>query len=1296
MSVESLGYYAIPAFVSFEGIDKQVNTGIGKALGRFGDIGKTTGAALSRGIGDGASQGVAQIEALAKSYEKFSDKAADAIGKVRVEQARLDKARAGGKADQIAAAEERLAKARRDSTRASKESAAAHDSLQSAQRSLETSTGGLIGKLKNLGGAAGSAGTEAATGFVEGFGGPIARLGTKGGPIGLALAGVAALGITAGTLLAQNIMEAIEREPAKDLIQARLGIDEASMAKLGKAASKSYADNWGESLNDNLEAAQRALQGGLVAGVDDPALTSRIEQLQAMTQLIGGDLTETTKSVSVLMRSGMAASAEDAFDIIAKGFQITGDLGGDWLDSIGEYSSGWKNAGLSATQALALIKQGQDNGVDVTDRSADALREFGRRISEEGDKIKNVLTNIGLDGDALFDAFKKGGPEGFAAFDAVFDRIRSIEDPVKRNQAAMALLGDTAGDFIGSFTKWDPSDAVAKLGSVTGAAQQAANTMGDNTAGKFTEARRSIEMSLEAVQDKLKEGVTPALNDFATWVKTHQPEITGAFVKIGEFAIDMAQDIVSTAGDVAIAMADFIAPIGDVLGALTKVDAWQREHIDRDKAAADQLRAEAEGYFSWGESLKGAGEKMKEFATKGDGLKRSLRDVADGMKDSSKETGIFGKAGDTATDKMKALGEQVDTAAGKVNDLRDAMSKPLIGPGLNLNLPGMSVDPSAPMIGPGLNGPSAPIAAPSSLGSKDDIAKYILASATKLGYSPDQQVALLSTALQESGLDPNAKGGGGAWHGIYQQDTSYPGRDNPQTNIDEFFKRLQGKGGPNGDIWKNIFWLQQRPGDASASAAYAEGRQAYLDEIKSQLGPAKDLYRRLTGMPPAASAAPAPAPVTSPQAYSGARNVTGLGEGKTTPGIEQLAALVAQQFPGINLGGWRPSDGPNTPTGHQRGVALDIGIQDQAMGDRINEWVRANASALGVKSTIWRDKWADFQGNTSTVGGHQDHVHVEVDGQPIAQGISSAMANLGTTSASGQGLTSAGSADLINAFGNGYKPGIGTPGYDEEGNPGYYRVDPRDLSQAQRRIEDTQQAIDDADQRILDAKKARADLEEKLEASAEEKAKADRDITAAERAASRARQDAAFAQEDAAKTAQGKFTAAKKSEKSKNGDSEFGELGAIGSAFLKDMFGLGDIFPDPSQLGIVKMAQAVLGLKYTPQGTGGQGAGQQKQSLLGMLTPGGAAEADAGGGAGGLLDIIPGVSSLFQPPTDAPAAMPGSPPPAGGPQMVDQSTHLTIQNPQGDPAKMDAKLRNTLLNTPRLGTYSAPATGTGG
>jgi hypothetical protein len=129
-----------------------------------------------------------------------------------------------------------------------------------------------------------------------------------------------------------------------------------------------------------------------------------------------------------------------------------------------------------------------------------------------------------------------------------------------------------------------------------------------------------------------------------------------------------------------------------------------------------------------------------------------------------------------------------------------------------------------------------------------EVAARIIWEAHRRGYSRDQAIAILSTGLQESKLDPRAIGGGGAWHGIFQQDAGYAGRDDPNRNIGEFFKRLGDKGGPQSpDIWKSIFWLQQRPGDPSADLAFSRGRQDYLTEIQSQLPRSRSLYREITG-----------------------------------------------------------------------------------------------------------------------------------------------------------------------------------------------------------------------------------------------------------------------------------------------------------------------------------------------------------------------------------------------------------------------------------------------------------------
>ena len=121
--------------------------------------------------------------------------------------------------------------------------------------------------------------------------------------------------------------------------------------------------------------------------------------------------------------------------------------------------------------------------------------------------------------------------------------------------------------------------------------------------------------------------------------------------------------------------------------------------------------------------------------------------------------------------------------------------------------------------------------------TRRDVLAAIVGQAQQRGFKPEEIKAIVSTAIQESGLDPTKWDPTGKWLGLFQQDNSYLNRNDPNAQISEFLKRLQNlraSGGGSGNIWKDIFWLQQAPGAASAADAFNNGRQSYLSEIMSR------------------------------------------------------------------------------------------------------------------------------------------------------------------------------------------------------------------------------------------------------------------------------------------------------------------------------------------------------------------------------------------------------------------------------------------------------------------------------
>ena len=287
----------------------------------------------------------------------------------------------------------------------------------------------------------------------------------------------------------------------------------------------------------------------------------------------------------------------------------------------------------------------------------------------------------------------------------------------------------------------------------------------------------------------------------------------------------------------------------------------------------------------------------------------------------------------------------------------------------------------------------------------------------------------------------------------------------------------------------------------------------------------------------------------------------------------------------------------------------------------------------------------------------------------------------------GEGSSSGGS---FGGFGGGSYGSVGG-GLADAGGGGYEPASPKQLREAEDRVSDRErtvvekQALVDERQRKLDtAKPAQRDSMQRQLDNAKD------DLMRAERERDQAK-------DDLAETRRGKPRKGSSASGKDGGDSQLGELGSIGSQFLKDTFGLGDLFPDPSQLGIVKLAQSLLGIKYTPQGKGfpwqtgyanGDGtpwSGSPASPLDDLFGGGG------GGGGGGQLPLgmIPGVSSML-PDLGMPGAQPQQHQGSGAaPGPVDQSMHVTVNNPQGTPEANEQRIRRTLLNTPRYGTYTA-------
>jgi len=1150
-SGESIGYYALPVIPSMEGVDANVNKGMAKILGRFGDIGKKAGTDLGKGIGDGLNATKSEVDAATKSYEKLRDKAADALDKITVEEKKLAKARAGGKEDMIAAAEARLAKARRDSTRASKESEASHSHLLGLQSKLSSSTGDLGGKLGALGGVTASLGPAMAA-----LGAAVA---------GVAVGGMALLAAGAVTATRELYQLGEQWDDISDSLRIKTGATggaldglEASVKRLGQSVPVSLTG-----LADVVAETSRSLR---LTGPELDAVAGTIANLGRMT----GEDVDVRQLGKAFRAFGVdAADQVPALDQLYQAGQKTGISVNELVANVIKGGPALRQLGLGFGESASLATQFEEAGLDGTKMMASltkGLATMAQNGQTGGKSFQQLIAGVrdllaaGKDAVALDMTNKMFGAKSGVAF---FEAIKSGAVDLDALSSSMALSGETIAEASEGTADWSERWQLLKNEAIT---------------------------ALEPLGSTVFTFVNEKLGALADWVSTHHDDIVNAFVTIGQAIVTAGQVGLRSLGQMVQGLGEVLIPIGDVVGAIRKADAWLAE-ISGDTEKAAMYREQSEAAYSWGEGLQDAGRKMAEFADQGDKLKDELGKLGEQSKSSATDTSKFGET-------AKSAGGDARNAVNDVTSLFDAMNQSLIGGGF-------------------------------------------------------------AAQFNDSMADlPGLLGGG-------------------------FGALPTGPVTPGGGLF----------GDAGGAS-------------------------------------------------------TGSDKG-LQPNTVAAKRAVEAKFPAITeIGGWRPADGYNE---HFNGQALDIMIPNwssssgKAYGDKVAQYLLANSAALGIDYVLWQQRQWNADGTSSAMSdrgsptqNHMDHVHahtVKTPNLPGAQAPKSTPAGGGTslniggsTTPAAPSVTSLGSTtptpslpapstspidfgandasqQMTNAFGPGYLPGFGTPGFDEEGNPGYYRTDPRSLAQAQRRVEDSQRSIEEADQRILDAKARQAELEDDILASAEDRAKAARDVSAAERAAKRAREDALWAQEDAAETAKGRFSAAKKDTKTKDqkkagGSSELDGLGGILGGFLKETLGFdGSLFPDLASLAPVQMAGAALGAFKGPL----QGALEGK---LGIQQPGwtpeagdpfaGAADGSGGSGGGGLpFGMIPGISS-FLPELGDPAAPGGHPGTGAAPGPVDSSTNITINNPQGDENSIAAATRRTLLQTPRMGTYTPPAAVGGG
>lgn len=332
--------------------------------------------------------------------------------------------------------------------------------------------------------------------------------------VGLAAAG----GLLIGGALMAGLLSAIDQDAVGAKIAAQQGQGAEEGKKYGALAGKLWAEGWGESVEAVGDTLNTVVGAGLVVPGTSDSIEGLTRQAQVLADVFGADVKGSVDAVQQMIRNGLVPSATEGFDLIAAGMQGGVDKAEDLNDTLVEYSTQFRELGLSGAEAMGLMSQGLKAGARDADTVADAIKEFAIRSKDGSTSSAEAFKAIGLDAKKMTAIFSKGGPAAKAALDDVIDRLKAMKDPVAQNAASVGLFGTKSEDLGNALYALDLDTAAEGFSNVAGSVDKAAKVVGETDSAKLEGFKRKAQQ----MATTLAADLVPSLESMGKWVKQNE------------------------------------------------------------------------------------------------------------------------------------------------------------------------------------------------------------------------------------------------------------------------------------------------------------------------------------------------------------------------------------------------------------------------------------------------------------------------------------------------------------------------------------------------------------------------------------------------------------------------------------------------------------------------------------------------------------------------------------------------------------------------------------------------------
>lgn len=226
---------------------------------------------------------------------------------------------------------------------------------------------------------------------------------------------------------------------AKALGKTLLGLlsNPVFLAIAGIAAAGA-AFKWWYDYNAGLVEATRLTQQFTGKSGDD--LKAFRNEVQAVADSFSADFRETLIATNALSKQ-FGISANEALQLVKDGFLSGADANGEFLDTLKEYPAYFKEAGISADQFVAIVAQTNKMGI-FSDKGVDAIKEANLRLREMTTATAAALDGIGISSEQVQKDLQTGAK-------TTFDVMRDISAKLNKLPDSATQVGTAIADIFG-------------------------------------------------------------------------------------------------------------------------------------------------------------------------------------------------------------------------------------------------------------------------------------------------------------------------------------------------------------------------------------------------------------------------------------------------------------------------------------------------------------------------------------------------------------------------------------------------------------------------------------------------------------------------------------------------------------------------------------------------------------------------------------------------------------------------------------------------------------------------------